>query len=375
MEPKHEKICLISVFSHEAFFLPLSHIREILGEISPGLHSILTVSPEFADKMVFDSGRDEVILYKKQTSMLFRLINYGVLNLKISKKILLGSRDVESYVFFWATGFLLPMICAKVRNKKIIWLLPSSTKKMDEHTGNFLNLMVIPLQSLSCKIADKIVLYSPNLIKEWELHTYADKILIAHEHFIHFDTFTTTTPLSRRPLLIGYIGRLSEEKGVREFLESLPAIINHRRDLHVLIGGDGPLQEVIGVFLQEKKLTDHVKIAGWISHDQLPDFLNKLQLLVIPSFTEGLPNIMLEAMACGTPVAATSVGAIPDSIKDGETGFIMENNSPECIFAHIIRALEDPNREKIVMNAKKMVEKEFSFENTVRQWRRILSEI
>jgi hypothetical protein len=120
MEQKPEKICLISIFSHEAFFLPLSHLREILGEISPGLHSILTVSPELADKMAFDSRKDDVILYKKQTNPLFRVINYCVLNLKISKKILLGSRDVESYVFFWATGFLLPMICAKVRKKKII---------------------------------------------------------------------------------------------------------------------------------------------------------------------------------------------------------------------------------------------------------------
>jgi len=373
MEPKPEKICLISVFSHEAFFLPLSHIRKILGEISPGLHSILTVSPELADMMVFDSRKDEVILYKKQTSTLFRLINYSVLNLKISKKILLGSRDVESYVFFWATGFLLPMMCAKARRKKIFWLLPSSTKKMDEHKGNFLNLMVISLQSLSGKIADKIVLYSPNLIQEWELQSYTDKILIAHEHFIQFDIFTVTTPLPSRPRLIGYIGRLSEEKGVRGFVESLPAVINHQKNLRVLIGGNGPLKEEISVFLREKKLTDHVEIAGWISHDHLPDYLNMLHLLVIPSFTEGLPNIMLEAMACGTPVAATSVGAIPDYIKDGETGFIMENNSPECISTNIIRALEDPDREKIVMHAKKMVEKEFSFESTVRQWKRILN--
>jgi glycosyltransferase involved in cell wall biosynthesis len=375
MEQKPEKICLISVFSHEAFFLPLSHLREILGEISPGLRSILTVSPELSDKMAFDSRMDDVILYKKQTNPLFRVINYCVLNLKISKKILLGSRDVESYVFFWATGFLLPMICAKVRKKKIIWLLPSSTKKMGEHKGNFLNLMVIPLQSLSYTIADKIVLYSPNLIQEWKLHKYADKILIAHEHFIHFDTFTLTTPISCRSLLIGYIGRLSEEKGVRGFVESLPEIINNRKELRVLIGGNGPLQEEIGVFLQEKNLTDHVKIAGWISHDNLPDYLNMLHLLVIPSFTEGLPNIMLEAMACGTPVAATPVGAIPDIIKEGETGFIMENNSPDCISENILRALEDPNREKIAMNAKKMVEKEFSFESTARQWKRILNEI
>jgi len=77
-------------------------------------------------------------------------------------------------------------------------------------------------------------------------------------------------------------------------------------------------------------------------------------------------------MACGTPVLATPVGAIPDIIKEGETGFIMEYNTPKCIAENISRALRDPNGEKIAMNAKNMVEREFTFDITVKQWKKIL---
>lgn len=96
----------------------------------------------------------------------------------------------------------------------------------------------------------------------------------------------------------------------------------------MLIGGDGELKESIAASLQEQGVTARVELPGWISHDDLPRYLNQLRLLVLPSYTEGLPNIMLEAMACGTPVLATPVGAIPDVIIDGRTGFVMDNMTP-----------------------------------------------
>ena len=64
-----------------------------------------------------------------------------------------------------------------------------------------------------------------------------------------------------------------------------------------------------------------------------------LKLLVLPCYTEGLPNVMLDAMACGTLVLAISVGAIPDPIKNDETRFIMGDNSPECIARSVVKAL------------------------------------
>ncbi|MGI5892857.1 MAG: glycosyltransferase family 4 protein, partial [Bacillota bacterium] len=251
---------------------------------------------------------------------------------------------------------VLPMMTASLLKKSVILCMSGSLVESAKFSKDPLLKPTEILSVIAQNISDHIILYSPSLISEWNLEPYRHKILIAHRHFLDFETFTVTTPLADRPPLIGYIGRLSGEKGVQHFVQALPAILNDRQDLRVLIGGDGPLKEAIEASLQEGGVTARADLPGWISHDDLPRYLNQLRLLVLPSYTEGLPNIMLEAMACGTPVLATPVGAIPDVIIDGKTGFIMENNSPECIAENVIRALSSPDLEQIAEDGRRFVE-------------------
>jgi len=143
----------------------------------------------------------------------------------------------------------------------------------------------------------------------------------------------------------------------------------------VLIGGDGHLKNSIQSVLQEEKLTDYVDLPGWVSNENYPKYLNQLRLLVLSSYTEGLPYTILEAMTCGTPVLATPVGAIPDIIIDGKTGFIMEDNLPECIAENVSRALRSPNLDKIAENGRRFVEENFTFEKTTENWNRILNKL
>jgi len=202
------------------------------------------------------------------------------------------------------------------------------------------------------------------------------KKVIGNGHLFFLDNnFKQNHLFTNRPYCIGYIGRLSREKGVQHFAQALPAILSDQQALRALIGGDGPLKESLKAALQEEGLTTRVDLPGWISHDDLPEYLNQLRLLVLPSYTEGLPNIMLEAMACGTPVLATPVGAIPDVIIDGKTGFIMENNSPECIAENVIRALNSRDLERIAEDGRRFVEGNFTFERVVERWKEVLEEI
>jgi glycosyltransferase involved in cell wall biosynthesis len=300
---------------------------------------------------------------------LYIQITYGVYVLKSISRI-----DVWLFVI-GGDRMVLPMMIARLFKKPVILSL-SGSAVLDAQLSN--DPFLKPAKALSKftnVLSNYIILYSPNLITFWQLEKYRDKILIAHRHFLDFNTFTVTTPLLDRPPLIGYIGRLSGEKGVRNFAQALPATLSDRRDLRVLIGGDGPLKETIVASLQKEVLTARVDLPGWISHDDLPKYLNQLRLLVLPSYTEGLPNIMLEAMACGTPVLATPVGAIPDVIIDGKTGFIMENNSPECIAENVIRALDSPDLEQIAEAGRRFVGENYTFERVVERWKEVLEEI
>jgi len=120
----------------------------------------------------------------------------------------------------------------------------------------------------------------------------------------------------------------------------------------------------------------YVRLTGWISYADIQNFLNEFKLLVLPSYTEGLPNIMLEAMASGTPVLATQVGVIPDIIKDNENGFLLRSNGPKHITERIVELLNKPELlEKVSINAYNYARAKFSYEKTLQIWRKILKEL
>lgn len=353
---------------------PVSNLIEILLNLSQKI--ILTSGNEGYYYFIND---DRLITYgiKKYTiqkNQIKRIFQYIKLQVKYSRILLNNSDYFNTLLVFFGGGTLfLPILIAKMLHKKVIIILPGSL--LDDSNCDPLAITITKIAQFNYLIADRIIIYSPNLLQEWRLEPYREKILIAHEHFIDFNIFTLINILPNRPLLIGYIGRLSAEKGVQHFVQALPIIFSNNQNLRTLIVGEGQLKELIMTSLQECEAVDRVDLTGWISHDNLPNYLNQLRLLVLPSYTEGLPNIMLEAMACGTPVLATPVGAIPDVIRDGETGFIMEDNSPECIARNVMRALHDRDLEGVAERGRRYVEGEFTFEKAVERWRGILRDI
>ncbi len=153
------------------------------------------------------------------------------------------------------------------------------------------------------------------------------------------------TPLPRlcagqRPPMIGYIGRLSEEKGVRYFVESLPLIRQAVPALQAIVVGDGPEHGLIRSLAQKLGLDPDQLLLG--SCDDVLALMSKLDLVVVPSVAESFSLVALEAMHLGLPVVATRVGGLVDLVRDGETGRLVEPRNPVALATAVIELLDDP---------------------------------
>jgi glycosyltransferase involved in cell wall biosynthesis len=374
MRANRLRICITACPFGKAFIIPLSNLEKILYSLSDTIY-IVTGGVEHVEDDMITATRKGTPVYKmecKNTTGTFgKIVRYIFLQTKVSLKLIELSRKVDVYLFFGA-GLLLPILTARLLRKNVVTALAGAVGLKTDLVQKGLYPKVVAFQSRnSYKLSNRIIVYSENIIEGWNLQKYQKKISVARHHFLDFDNFKAQKHLNERDNLVGYIGRLSQEKGILNFTEAIPRVRETRGEATFLIGGDGPLRPQVEEYAN--RLNNRVKFVGWVPHDELPEYLNKLELLVLPSYTEGLPNIMLEAMACGTPVLAAPVGAIPGIIKDGETGFIMENNSPECIAKNIVRALDHPNLEQIAGNARILVEREFTFEKAAEGYRRILN--
>lgn len=355
-------------------------VVKFIQVLEPIVDELVLITGNYPEKDVFSSKINliNIVPDNKKQCLLIRIPKFIFLQLKFVWHLVKNLQKTKIVIFFLEGGsFLLPMLVAKIVRKKTIIVLTHSSSQITKqlYKNKIIPFIMSILETLNRQFANRLVVYSENICCQFGLEKYRNKIIIAHEHFIDFNLFKIKIPLCKRKKCVGYIGRLCREKGVLNFTEAIYLLNKEENEIFFYIIGDGELREEIKEILDQKEIGKRVHFSGWIQHEQLPVYLNKMKLLVIPSYTEGLVNVMLEAMACGTPVLATAVGAIPDVIKEGKTGFLLKDNSPATIAKGITRALNHPNLEQIAANARGLVEQEYTFEAAVERYRKIFEEV
>jgi glycosyltransferase involved in cell wall biosynthesis len=162
------------------------------------------------------------------------------------------------------------------------------------------------------------------------------------------------------------VARLQPEKGVATFLKAAARVSKASPEARFLVVGDGPLREELLGLAGRLGMEDRVRFLGYRTDARA--LIGLLDVLVVPSLTEGSPLIVLEAMAAGVPVVASAVGGIPDQARHGEEGLLVPPGDPEALAGAMGELLRDPSRARLLGAAgRRRTENEFSHETLVRR--------
>ena len=175
---------------------------------------------------------------------------------------------------------------------------------------------------------------------------------------------------SARPARIVAVGRLSPEKGQAGLLEAFATVSRDRPELELALIGDGPEAERLHEIAEKLGISSRVHFAGRLGERDTLQNIAHADLLVLASFMEGLPIVLMEAMAMGTAVIASRVAGIPELVEDGASGLLFTPSNWDELASCMRRLLDDDAlREKLVRRARKRVSAEFDVSRSATQLR------
>lgn len=162
-------------------------------------------------------------------------------------------------------------------------------------------------------------------------------------------------------LVILAVGRLSSEKGHAELLRAAATLDSKRNvpDFRIIVAGDGPEETALHALAARLGIEGRVIMVGF--QKELSAYYGLATLLALPSYTEGSPNVVLEAMAAGLPIAATGVGGVPEILDHGITGLVVPPRNAQALATAITRLLTDSTfRQKLGTAARARAESNYT---------------
>ena len=167
-------------------------------------------------------------------------------------------------------------------------------------------------------------------LRRWVTPEHWDKIRVVH-CAVPDSLLERARPVDPDCKTIACIGRLCEQKGQLLLLEALRRVLDGGDELRLVLGGDGEMRGLIEERIAALDLTDHVEITGWIDADEVATRLLASRAMVLPSFAEGLPVVIMESLAVGRPVLSTYIAGIPELVEPGAHGWLVPAGSVDAL--------------------------------------------
>ncbi|HYT92188.1 MAG TPA: glycosyltransferase [Gemmataceae bacterium] len=236
------------------------------------------------------------------------------------------------------------------------------------------------LDRLVVRWMDRVVCVSEAQAVKVRRAGVASERVVVIRNAIGPDAFAAPDPSAREELhsffprppqrLVGAAGRLSPEKGFGVLVEAATAVTRADRDVGFVLFGDGPLRETLARQIAQRGLAERFVLAGF--RTDLGRFLPHCDLVALPSYTEGLPVIVLEAFAAGVPVVATAVGGTPEVIEEGQSGYLVPPGDAAALARRLSDLLgSDSERRAMGARGRQRVQEQFTFAAQARRYQEL----
>jgi glycosyltransferase involved in cell wall biosynthesis len=172
------------------------------------------------------------------------------------------------------------------------------------------------------------------------------------------------------------VGRLCEQKGQLLLLEAIERLGGEGISLQLVLAGDGEMRPDVERAIAERGLADSVTITGWIDIERVRAELLRADALVLPSFAEGLPVVIMEAMALGRPVISTLIAGIPELVRDGIDGFLVPSGDVQALADAIRRflLLDEHSVARMAASCRERVRERHDIRNEAAKLARLIAE-
>jgi len=236
------------------------------------------------------------------------------------------------------------MKCAKKNGFRVVFFVRGWRTSLSKH---FSNNNLISKFFYKIFIKPDLILVLANSFKNdlISLGINSGKIRVTTT-MVEYEKFKPKKKIFNRPFIILFCAaRIEQSKGIFQLLEAFPLVLEKHPDTNLIYLGQGNKLRKLRRKIFQMKLDKSVKCVGYKSGKEKIDYFHNSHILVLPSFTEGFPNIFCEALAAGLPFIGTHVGGLIDAFEDGKQGLVIKSMppTPEEIFEKINMLLDNPD--------------------------------
>ena len=281
--------------------------------------------------------------------------------------------------FSYPDGYGMIELAKKWKVPLVISALGTIERKV-AYEGSYTSRQIIEAMNFADKVlsvSDDLKLHIVNLgINEEKVHVVPNGVDTTKFKPAGKEHARNLLNLPQDKNIVLFVGALRKIKGVDYLIEAAKYFVDANTDLF-MVGRDDGLRKSLEKRARELEISDYIKFTGPVNHEDIPIWISASDILVLPSLSEGRPNVVLEALSCEVPVVAADVGGIPELMVDGKTGYLVPAKNPAELSEKINKLLEDRSRREKMgkFGRKSIIQRELTWESHAKKTVDIYSEL